>query len=125
MYTLEVNKLDPVYTTIKNPTSEYFGKSVLVMKGSFTIVDDEKYSGRKLWQDFYSIYNVPLIFLKKIMQSTGVLQEGDQSLQDWGAQFANLNPPARFQVGVKKVADRRDPDGPPVNEISFFTSKPV
>lgn len=125
VYTLEISKLDPVYKEVKNPTSEYFGQQILVMKGSFTVVDDPKYSGRKLWQDFWTAFKVPLIFLKKISAGTGMAQAEGQTLSDWASQFATLNPPARFQVQVDLVPDKRDPDGPPVNEIKFFTVRPV
>lgn len=72
-----------------------------------------------------TVYKVPLIFLKKIKDATGVDQAVDQSLEDWASQFATLNPPARFQVQIKKGPDRRDPDGPPANQLAFFTCKPA
>jgi len=125
VYTLEINKIDTVYKEVKKPDSAYFGQTLQYLKGSFTVVEDPKYSGRKLWSDFCTAFKVPLIFLKKISAATGVQQADGETLSDWSGQFALLNPPARFQVRVKQVPDRRDPDGPPVNEIEFFTARPV
>lgn len=124
VYTLEVNKLDLVYRKVSNPSSEYAGQELPVLKGSYTVTDDPEYSGRKLWQDFWVVYKVPQIFLKKQMQATGVIQADGESLGDYAAQFASLNPPARFQVQVKQIDDRRNPEGPKVNEIAFFTARP-
>lgn len=126
MYTLEVNKLDYVMKPVKNPTSEFFGKDVPVIKGSFTIVDDEKYSGRKLWEDFYIVYPFAQKNLKRVMAATLVPQGEGETLPDWSAQFSTLNPAARFQVQVTLAPDRRDgPDGEPQNKIAFLTAKPV
>ncbi len=126
VYTLEVNKLEPVYKEVKNPTSEYFGQNILVMRGSFTVVEDSTYSGRKLWQDFWTAFKVPLIFLKKLSAATGVAQAENETLSDWANQFSALNPPARFQVQVDQIPDKRDPTGETlINEIKFFTCRPA
>lgn len=124
VYTLEVNSITPKWIEVKKAGSQFEGQTVLVLKGSYTIVDDPTYSGRKLWNDFFTPTKIQQVFLKKQMQATGVIQEAGQSLIDYVAQFATLNPPARFQVQVKKIADYRDPTGPAVNEIGFFTAKP-
>lgn len=123
VYTLEVNKLESVYRKITKADSEYAGQEVLVLKGSYTIVDDEKFSGRKLWQDFWTPFKFAQIALKKQMNATGVLQGEGESLVDYAKQFGLLNPPARFQVPVALVPDRRDPDGPLKNEIKFFGAR--
>lgn len=125
VYTLEINKIDTVYKEVKKPDSQYFGQTLQYLKGSFTIVDDPKYSGRKQWSDFCTAFKVPLVFLKKISAATGVQQADGETLSDWAAQFALLNPPARFQARIKQVPDRRDPEGAPVNEIDFFSARPV
>lgn len=126
VYTFEINKIESVEKEVKKVDSAYFGQSLQYLKGSFTIVDDPKYSGRKQWSDFCTAFKVPLVFLKKISQATGVLNEEGQTLSDWAAQFANLNPPARFQAEMKQVQDRRDPTGKDLqNEIAFFTCRPV
>lgn len=124
VYTFEVNKLDPVYKKIQNPSSEFYGKEVLVLKGSYTIVDDQNYSGRKVWTDFYTVYKFALVNLKKQMNATGVTQADGESLQDYAEQFATLNPPARFQAILTAKPDKRDPEGPIRNEINFYTAKP-
>lgn len=125
VYTLEINKLEPVYRTISKPDSPFCGQSVLVLKGSYTIVDDESYSGRKLWHDFWTPFKGAQIGLKRQMNATGVVQTDGESLEEYAKQFATLNPPARFQAPVTKEADRRDPTAPPVNEINFFNAKAV
>ncbi len=124
VYTLEVNKLEPKYVKITKAGSEYEGQEVLVLKGSYTIVDDEKYSGRKIWQDFFTPFKGAKIGLKRQMLATGVLQADGESLVDYAAQFASLNPPARFQAPVTKEPDRRNPDVSS-NTIQFFQAKPV
>lgn len=119
-----MNKLDPVYRTVNNPSSEYCGQSILVLRGSYTVTDDANYSGRKLWQDFWTPFKAAQVNLKKQMNATGIIQQEGQTLSEYGAQFATLNPPARFQVLVKVTKDRRDPNGPDINEINWFTAKP-
>jgi hypothetical protein len=124
VYTLEINKLEPIYRTVKNPNSTLAGQSCLVLKGSFTIVEDEKFSGRKLWQDFWTPFEGAKKDLKRILMATGVAQAEGQDLPDWANSFATLNPPARFQAPVSKEADKRDPTGDPVNRINFYQAKP-
>jgi hypothetical protein len=123
VYTLEINKLEPVYRTVKSPTSPLVGQSCLVLRGSFTIVDDENFSNRKLWQDFWTPFDGAKKDLKRILLATAVQQEPGQDLSDWANQFATLNPAARFQAPVTKEADKRDPNGPAVNRINFFQAK--
>jgi len=125
VYTFEINKLEPKYVKITKPGSEYEGQEVLVLKGSYTIVDDEKYSGRKIWQDFFTPFKGAQIGLKRQMNATGVVQAAGEDLIQYAQQFATLNPPARFQAPLKKVADRRDPTGPAKNEIDLFQAKPA
>lgn len=125
IYTLEINKLEPVYRTVKSPTSVNFGKEFLVIRGSYTIVDDPKFSGRKLWKDFWTNQKVALIFLKKQMVSTGVLQTDTQELEEWASQFATFNPSARFQVPVGISKPWGDPEGDDENSINFFQCKAV
>lgn len=122
VYTLEINKLDPITRTINKEGSELQGQTVPVLQGSFTVVDNDKYAGRKFWQDLWMCYKGGQVGAKKIQAATGVTQADGQSVSDWGAQFATLNPPARIQILVeKKVGD----DGVPVNRLNFFTVKPA
>ena len=125
VYTLEVNKIDAKYVTIKNPSSPSVGQSPLVLKGSYTIVDDAKYSGRKIWEDFWTNQKFALVNLKKQQNATGVMQAEGEGLSDYAAQFATLSPPARFQVLIQCQPDKRDPSGEPVNRISWFSAKPA
>jgi hypothetical protein len=133
VYTFEVNKLDPVYKKVQTPTSEFYGQDQLVLKGSYTIVDDPNFSGRKIWEDFRPAYRFAQVNLKKQMDATGVIQQDGESLNDYAAQFALLNPPARFQALLRCGFDKRDlgANGEPLegtkprNSISWFTSKPV
>lgn len=133
VYTFEINKLTPSYKKIKNPSSEFFGQDVLVLDGSYTIVDDPTYSGRKNWESFYTVFKFALVNLKKQMQATGVVQGAEESLEDYATQFATLNPPARFQALLRCEYDKRDLDGEgqpkagaaPRNSINFLTAKPA
>jgi hypothetical protein len=122
-YTLELNQLTVKYVKINKPTSPYAGQEVLVLKGWYTIVDDDKYSGRKLFHEFWTPFTNAKKSLALQMKATGVIQEPNQSLPDYAAQFATLNPPARFQVQVEKVPGK-DGEGDE-NRINFFTAKPV
>jgi hypothetical protein len=123
VYTFEINKLEPVYREVKNPSSPYAGQKVLVIRGSYTIADDEKFSGRKIWQDFWTPFKVPQIFLKRQMQATGITQADGETLGDWANQFSLLSPPARFQAPLKLEKDNRDPEGPSVNRIDFYNAR--
>lgn len=125
VYTLEINKLEPKYLKINKEGSPFQGQDVLVLKGSYTIVEDEKYSGRKLWSDFWTCFEGGKKSLRKQMDATGVVQGTNESLIDYAKQFETLSPAARFLVSVTKVVDKRDPEGGEVNQINFFTARPV
>lgn len=122
VYTLELNKLTPTIVTPQK--GNFAGQQVLVLKGSYTIVDDEKNSGRKLFNDFWMNREINKKLLRKQADAIGVHQVEGQTLSDYAAQFETLSPSARFQVQVVKRPDFNDPNTP-VNEIKFFTAKPV
>lgn len=121
VYTLEINKLDPTTRTIGAEGHPLKGQTVPVLQGSFTIVEDEKYSSRKVWGDLWMSSKDGLVGAKKIQAATGVQQAEGQSVSDWGAQFATLNPPARIQVLVKNLGK----DAAKPNRLNFYTVKPV
>lgn len=121
-YTLEINKLDPTTRTINKDGSPLKGQTVPVLQGSFTVVDNDKYAGRKLWSDLWMCFKAGQVGAKKIASVTGVAQTDNQSVSDWGAQFSTLNPPARVQVMVDRIVGD---DGIPQNRINFFTVKPT
>jgi hypothetical protein len=125
VYTLEIAKLEPAYRTISKEDSPYKGQQVLVLRGAFIIVDDEKYSGRRIFKDFWTPYRGAQVGLRKLQDATGVKQTEGQLLTEWASQFALLNPPAKFQAPVTKGPDRRDPDGPAVNDIDAFKCRPA
>ena len=121
-YTLEINKLEPVKVTINKEGSEFKGQSVTVLKGSFTVVDSDKYSSRKVWTDFWTPYKAGQVGLSKIEKSTGVNQGNGQTIPEWASQFETLNPPARIQA---LVTNKTGDDGNPRNEVNPFSIKPV
>jgi hypothetical protein len=121
VYTLEVNKLDPITRTINKEGSEFQGQTVPVLQGSFTVVDHDKYASRKVWGDLWLCFKAGVVGAKKIQQATGVQQADGQSISDWASQFAALNPPARIQVLVEKLG----PEAAKPNRINFYTVKPV
>lgn len=129
VYTYEINALKYYVGLVKSVESKNFNKPYRALKGSFTIVDDPKYSGRKVWQDFYPDRNkANLVFLKKLSQATGVLQGESEELEDWASQFATLNPPARFQAPMSLKAPWNNPAAEAadyVNEIVMFQAKPA
>lgn len=124
VYTLEVAKLEPITRIIKKETSPRVGQPMSILKGTFVIVEDEKNSGRHLFQDLLVDYKGGQISAKKLMKATGTTQEGDDVV-GWAKQFATLNPPARFQTLVEKKVKPEDPEQVPYNEINFFQAKPV
>lgn len=124
VYTLEINKLVPKYRKINKPDSPFCGQDVLVLSGSYTIVDNDKYNGKKLWKDFWTPFKGAQIGLKKQMTATGVSQSDGQTLIEYAEQFGLLNPPARFTVPIEKKQDPRDPNGAPINEINMYQAKP-
>lgn len=121
-YTLEINKLEPVKITINKEGSALKGQSVTVLKGSFTVVDSDKYSSRKVWTDFWTPYKAGQVGLSKIQTSTGVQQAEGQSIPEWATQFGELNPPARIQA---LVDTRKGDDGVEKNQVNPFSIKPV
>ena len=121
VYTLEVNSLAPTTRTINKEGSEFQGKSVPVLQGSFTVVDHDKYASRKVWGDLWMCFKAGTVGAKKIQDATGVLQTDGQSISDWASQFSTLNPPARIQALVEKLG----PEAAKPNRINFYTVKPV
>lgn len=106
MYTLQVNSIKGRQVEIKNGKNA--GKTATVLKGSFTIVGDPNFSGRKLWHDFWSTNRTSLVELRKVMDATGVEQQQGETLSEYGTRFGELNPPAEFKVYVAVEPDYRD-----------------
>lgn len=125
VYTFEVNSLKPKTIKVKKETSPLFGQELDLVEGSYTIVDDEKYSGRKLWRTFWMNKKYDLIFLKKQAAATGITQGVDEDFAEYTGQFALLNPPARFQAPLDVKKPYNDPEGAEINEMNFFQAKPV
>jgi hypothetical protein len=122
VYNYEVQSLKPTYVKINKPTSPYAGQEVLVLKGSFTVVDDDNFSGKKVWYDFWTTNKYNLIELRKLKDATGVEQLDNQSLVEWANSFATLNPSAKFQCFTTKEDDR---NGVPRNVIKFMQARSV
>lgn len=121
VYNFEVNSIKSTYVKVGKPDSPNYGKNVEVLKGSFTIVDDPEYSGRKVWYDFWATNKYNVAELRKLQDATGVLQ-GELSFVDWASQFATLNPPAKFQCFTTKEDDR---NGIPRNVIKFMQARSI
>lgn len=121
VYTVEVNSLTPTTRTINKEGSEFQGRTVPVLQGSFTIVDNDKFASRKVWGDLWMCYKAGVVGAKKIQNATGVLQAEGQAISEWASQFATLNPPARIQVLVEKLG----PEAAKPNRINFYSVKPV
>lgn len=121
-YNLQVNKLTPKVITPK--AGKNANKAVLVLNGSFTVVGDENFSGRKLWKSFWASNPVDLKDLRRMADATGVTQSPDQTLSEYAGVFATLNPPAEFRVFVGQEKDYRDPEQT-VNIIKFAQAQPV
>ena len=121
-YTLQVNALTPKVITPK--AGKNAGKSVLALNGSFTVVGDPNFAGRKLWKFFWTSNPVDVKDLRKLQDVTGVTQEAGETLSDWAARFADLNPPAEFKVFVGQEPDYRDPSVQ-VSVIKMNQAQPV
>jgi len=121
-YTLQVNKLTP--KTITPSKGKNQGKAVLVLNGSFTVVGDDAFSGRKIWKSFWASNPVDLKDLRRLADATGVTQDAGQTLSEYAQTFETLNPPAEFKVFLATQADYRDPTQM-VNEIKFNQAQPV
>lgn len=121
VYNFEVNSIKPQYVKINKPDSPYVGKEVLVLKGSFTIVDDPQYSGRKVWYDFWTTNRYNLLEMRKLQDATGVAQPEGQTLSEWASGFGTLNPPAKFQCFTTKEDSPRGER----NVIKFVQARSV
>lgn len=116
VYTLQVNSIKGQTVEIK--TGKNAGKTKLLLKGSFTIVGDPNFSGRKLWYTFWADNRINLVELRKLMDATGIEQQQGESLTDYGTRFGELNPPAEFKCFVAVEKDYKDPNAD-VNVIKF------
>ncbi len=121
-YTLQVNKLTP--KTITPSKGKNQGKAVLVLNGSFTIVNSDSFSGRKIWKSFWASNQVDLKDLRRLADATGVTQDPGQSLSEYAQTFETLNPPAEFKIFLGTEADYRDPTQQ-VNVMKFNQAQPV
>ena len=119
-YTLEINGM--TQKTITPKTGKRAGVETEVVEGSFTVVDNAQYGGRKLWHTFWP-GTASVGQLQRLSRMTGLPQEPGQTIYEWLQRFGELNPPAKFKVTVAKKAPYNNPDGDPVNEINFFTAK--
>lgn len=121
-YMLQVNKLTAKVVTPK--AGKNAGRQVLVLNGSYTLVNDDQYSGRKFWKSFWTSNPVDLKDLRRQMDATGVVQEEGQSLEEYAATFETLNPPAELRIFIGKEADYRNPEQT-VNVLKFAQAQPV
>ena len=120
-YTLQVNKLTPKTGVAKSGKNS--GKPYMFLNGSFTVVNDENFSGRKLWKSFWASNPVDLKDLRRLADATGVVQEAGQTLSEYAAVYETLNPPAQFKVFVGTENDYRDANAT-VNVIKFAQAQP-
>jgi hypothetical protein len=87
-------------------------------------VNDDQYSGRKLWKPFWTTNPVDLKDLHRQMDATRVVQEEGQTLEDYAATFETLNPPAELKIFIGKEADYRNPEQT-VNVLKFAQAQPA
>lgn len=121
-YTLQVNSLKS--QTVKPQSGKNAGKEVLVLKGSYTIVGDDRYSGRKFWKTFWTTSTYDLKDLRRQADATGVTQEAGQPLEEYAAVFETLVPPAEMKIFVGVEKDFRNPDQD-VNVLKFTQAQPT
>lgn len=120
-YTLQVDSL--VRTKMTPRSGKQAGTEIEVVKGSFTMVDNPQYGHRKFWNTFWpNATNLKMLYC--MGRACGLPKTEEEHVNDWIDQFAKLDPPARFTVTVEKKAPFKNPEGDPINEIKFFTSRP-
>lgn len=95
VYTLQVSKAE--HRTYENDKGS--GEFVSL---TFTIVDDEQYSGRKIFETLFP-NKFSLIALRKLMDATGIAQESGEGLIDWLGRLAAEKPLVKYLV--EKVPD--------------------
>lgn len=91
-------------TTNKNQT---VGDQVTYIKLALTVVDDPKFTGRKLWEPIFP-GDFSAKILKRIEEATGVEQTGD--MEGWLAQLSSIQPVIKVQVDLVPDTQR---DGSP------------
>lgn len=120
-YTLQVNKLTP--KTVTPAKGKNQGKACLILSGSFTLVNDANFAGRKFWKTFWTTNPVDLKDLRRLADATGVTQTPDQTLSDYANGFEVLDPPAELKIFIAEEADYRTQE--PVNVLKFNQAQPV
>lgn len=106
MYTLQVNSIKA--QVVEPKTGKSAGTTKLLLKGSFTIVNDPNFSGRKLWHTFWMDNQFNKVELRKLMDATGEEQGQGQPITEWATKFGELNPPAEIKVYVAVEKDWKD-----------------
>jgi hypothetical protein len=118
-----VNKITPKYVTPGSGKNS--GKEVLVGNGDFTIINSDKYSGRRVFQSFWASNSFNLRELRKLADVTGVTQEPGESLEDYLRRYEAVQP--EFESFLD-VYEKPQPDGStsPENVIRFNQlTKPI
>jgi hypothetical protein len=123
VYSLRITKAEmPTYiakTTTKNQTA---GDEVKYIKFTFTVVNHNKFTGRKHWEPLFGANDFNLKTLKRIEEATGVEQTG--SLESWLGQLSAIQPVVKLQIDQVPDVNRDGtpnpqnckPDGSPKNK---------
>lgn len=120
MYTFQVSKVEKKTYNVKDkttgqPTGEVGERLVMQL----SVVNDEKYSGRRFFPAFFN-NNGSLRQLRKIMDATGVAQTG--TVEEWGTEVTG----SQFKAPIKDNPKRIDPQtGKPERQPNLWETQPV
>lgn len=97
------------------------------INGKFAVDNHPKFSGRKLYHNFFLGNSFEQKALRRIADATGVSQNPGETLKDWAARISTTNPSFKVAVKVQQAIDfttkegRVDVDGAPIleNKIDF------
>lgn len=122
VYKLRLTKVES--TVIVPAKGKNAGQETTVVKGAFTVIDDDRYSGRKLWNDFWLSNTFAQKQLRKLADATGITQDAGEALAGWLGRLTEFQPEFKVFVEVESYTDREGKVGEK-NVINFFQASPV
>jgi hypothetical protein len=102
--TLQLLKLEP--KIIEPKKGKHQGEKVLVLNGSFLVINDETYSGRRLYNTFWLTNSFDQKSLRRLSDGVGIPQEPGEGIKDWAVRMSQSQP--TFKVFVDQKIDGND-----------------
>lgn len=119
---LRLVKIDGALIEVKSGKNA--GKETFKIDASFTVINDDNYAGRRLWHSFWLSNPYNQKELRKLADSTGVVQEAGEPLAAWLAKLTEFQPEFKTFVGVEEY-DKGDGSKGQKNVINFFQATPI